>query len=179
MLSILLGLLPDVLYFTLFLIFSKNIKEKRIRLFLLVSIIYLICIMISQYQILYYAGFVFFTYFALKLLYKSKALIIDIFIIGIAYMYLALNSYICFQFVSNDFSNYYLIAIINKIILFIPFIFKNKFNLLYNKYKSLWNRNDKIKRPIKSITLRNISLICLNVFIFIANLILIYISNIK
>lgn len=179
LLTIFVGMLPEVLYFTMFIKYAKDISEKKIKLFLFMVLVYILCILVSQYKTLYYVAFIFLTYLILKLLYKNKVQITDIFLISLAYMYLAINSYICFQFVSNDLSNYYFIAIINKILLFIPFIFKNKFNLLYVKYKSLWNRNDKIKRPIKSITLRNISLICLNIFIFLANLILIYISNIK
>ena len=70
----------------------------------------------------------------------------------------------------EDTSNYYYLYVIDRFLLFMPFIFKNKFNVIYKKYCNLWNRNDKEKRPIKSITLRNISLILLNSFIFIANI---------
>ena len=177
LLTIFVGMLPEVLYFTMFIKYSKDIKEKKIKFFLCMILVYVLCILISQYKTLYYVAFIFLTYLVLKLLYKNKAQITDIFLICLAYMYLALNAFVLQFLLKEDMSNYYFITIINRITLFLPFIFKEKFNMLYNKYKSLWNRNDKVKRPIKSITLRNISIICLNVFIFIANLFLINISQ--
>lgn len=177
LLSILLGLIPEVLYFTLFITYTKNIKAKRIKLFLLISIAYCLCILIQRWQILFYLLWIVFTYLALRLLYKNKVQIIDIFIISLAYLWLVLISLICLLFLKEDFSNYVLLSIIARIFLFLPFIFKNKFNILYKKYCKLWNRNDKEKRPIKSITLRNVSIILLNGFIFLANITIINITN--
>ena len=175
--SILFGLIPEVLYFTLFITYTKNIKEKRIKLFLLLSILYFLCMLLQRFIIIYYIIFIFFAYLILKLLYKNQAQIIDIFIASISYLWLSVLSLILMNFVNKDFSNYYIILLIQKILLFMPFLFKNKFNILYKKYCKLWNRNDKEKRPIKSITLRNISLILLNVYIFFMNIILINIIN--
>ena len=141
------------------------------------TLAYVLCVLISQYKILYYVAFIFISYLAMKLIYKEKVQIIDIFVFSICLMYLTLISFICSLFTKEDMSNYYIMLVINRITLIIPFVFKNKFNVLYNKYKSLWNRNDKIKRPIKSITLRNVSLILLNSFIFITNLAIISIIN--
>ena len=179
LLTIFVGMLPEIIFFTKFMEYTKNIKEHRIKFFLLIILVYVLCVLVSQYKILYYVGFIFISYIAMKLIYKEKVQIIDIFVISIALMYLTLTSYICFTFVKEDMSNYYLLLIINRITLLVPFFIKNKFNILYNKYKSLWNRNNNIKKPIKSITLRNLSLILLNSFIFIINLLIIYISNIK
>ena len=175
--SILLGMIPEVLYFTLFLIYTKGLKEKKIRLCLLIAIAYFLCLMINRFKLVYYIGFLFLIYLILKLLYKKKAQITDIFIINLSFIYIGLISYICSLFVKEDYSNYYLLCIIDKILLFVPFIFRNKFNIWYKKYYSLWNRNDSIKRPIKSITLRNLSLIGLNMFIFICYIVFLYKLN--
>ena len=172
-LTIFVGMLPEVLYFTKIIEYSKNLKEHKIKFLALMTLVYVLCILVSQYKTLYYLAFIFLSYFVLKILYKKNAKITDIFLVLIAYIYLTFNAVVCHMFLKEDLSNYYLITIINRFTLFIPFIFKNKFNILYKKYMKLWNRNDTEKRPIKSITLRNISLICLNIFIFIANLILI------
>ena len=177
--TIFVGMLPEIIYFTKFMEYTKNIKEHRIKFFLLMTLVYVLCILVSQYQALYYLIFIFLSYFVMKIIYKNKIQIIDIFIISMALFYVFISSYICFLFVKEDMSNYYLILIINRFTLILPFIIKNKFNILYNKYKSLWNRNDNMKRPVKSITLRNISLICLNIFIFLSNLVLVYILNKK
>lgn len=175
--SILFGLIPEVLYFTIFLIYTKNIKEKRIKLFILLSILYFVCMLLQRFMIIYYLLFIVFAYIILKILYKKKTQIIDIFISGVSYLWLSILSVILMNFVDKDFSNYYMILLIQKILLFMPFIFKNKFNILYKKYCKLWNRNDNEKRPIKSITLRNISLILLNSFIFLLNIAIINIIN--
>jgi len=177
LLSVLLGLLPEVLYFTLFLIYTKNIKEKKFKLFLLFAISYILCILVPQMQILFYILLIISFYISLKILYKKKTQIIDVFIISVAYLWLALLSFILIFFVKQDMSNYIWISVIDRILLFSIFIFKNKFNKIYKLYCKLWNRNDKEKRFIKSITLRNISLILLNSFIFFLNIAIINIMN--
>lgn len=170
--SILFGLIPEVLYFTLFITYTKNIKEKRIKLFLLIGIAYFICISITQYYVLCDIVYIVSIYFILKLLYKNKAQIIDIFVIMISYFWILFLSFILMKFANKNLSNYMMLYFIQRILLFIPFIFKNKFNTIYKKYCKLWNRNNKEKRFIKSITLRNISLILLNILIFTLDIIL-------
>lgn len=169
LISILFGLIPEVLYFTLFLIYTKNIKEKRIKLFLLISIAYFLCMLVQQYNVIYYILLIALVYIIMKILYKNKTQIIDVFVFSLSTVYLTLLSYLGFILFNDDLSNYYTLYTIARILLFVPFIFKNKFNLLYKKYCKLWNRNDKEKRPIKSITLRNISLIIINIVIFFMN----------
>ena len=176
--SILLGLIPETLFFTFFLIYTKNIKEKKLKLFILIIISYILCMFIQRYKIIYYVLLIILIYIISKILYKEKTQIIDVFVIATMYLYLTITSIICFSFVKEDFSNYYILAIINRLLLLIPFIFKNKFKLIYKKYCSLWNRNDNIDRPIKSITLRNISLILLSLLIFIVNILCFYINEI-
>lgn len=171
-LSLFVGMIPEVLYFTLFLIYTKNLKEKKIKLFLLIAIAYVLCIMISRYKILYYVSFIFLIYLILKLLYRKKTQIIDIFVIMYASFYLTLLSYLIYF--AHDFTSYLICYAINRILLFAIFVFRNKFNVLYQKYCKFWNRNDSIKRPMKSITLRNISLIVINCIIFFMNIICLY-----
>lgn len=178
LLSILLGLIPEVLYFTLFLVYTKNLKKKKLKLFFLIAIAYFLCILIQQWQILFYILLIVLIYLSLKLLYKDKTQIIDIFVISFAYLWISLLSFILILFVKQDMSNYVLISIIDRILLFSIFIFKNEFNKIYKVYCKLWNRNDKEERPIKSITLRNISLILLNSFIFFLNIAIINIIKI-
>ena len=175
--GILFGLIPEVLYFTLFLIYTKKLQEKRIKLFLLISLAYTLTVFIKQYILAYYLSFIVLVYLILKILYKRKAQIIDIFVFSISTIYLTLVSYLGFIFFTEDLSNYYILYFIARILLFIPFIFRNKFNVIYKKYCKLWNRNDKEERPIKSITLRNISLIIINVVICFMNIYAISIIN--
>lgn len=168
--SVLFGLIPEALFFTFFLIFTKNIKEKKIKLFALVSISYFIYIILAEYKVINYMIFVMCIYISLKILYKKKTQIIDIFIISYAFLYISLLAYISFIFVNNNLVLYYIFYCLDRILLFIPFIFRNKLNKLYKIYCKYWNRNDKEHRPIKSITLRNVSLIIVNLAVFILNI---------
>ena len=174
-LSIFLGMLPEVLYFTLFFIYTLNIKEKKLKLFLGILISYLTCIFLAPYEIFYYIMFILLLYATLKILYYKNIQIIDFFIVMYGVSYLALLSFLVYF--AHDFKSYLICYIINRILLFSIFILKKHFNKLYIKYCKYWNRNDKAKRPIKSITLRNISLIVINCIIFIINMICIYMIN--
>lgn len=177
LISILLGVLPEVLYFTLFLVYTKNIKEKKVKLFFLIALAYVLCIMISQYKIIYYVAFAFIIYLILKILYKEDAQIIDVFIIMYSCFYITLLSYLIYF--ANNLYTYIICYIINRFLLFAIFIFRKYFNEIYKKYYKFWNRNDNIKRPIKSITLRNISLIVINCIIFFMNIICLYMINLS
>lgn len=177
LLSILLGMIPETLFFTLFLTYTKNLKNKRIKLFLLISLAYVLCVMVIRHKVLFYVIFIIFIYLSLKIVYKNNVEIIDVFIVNLGLIYIFVINFLCAIFINNNYLVYYNLLIINKVLLFLPFIFKNKFNLLYKKYCSLWNRNYQKKQPIKSITIRNISLIIMNIFVFIMNIILVSISN--
>ena len=126
--SCILGLIPECLYLTLFLIYTKNIKNKRLILFLLICISYVFLILFNNYKIFSYTFFIFFVYISLKLIYKNKAQIIDIFIINISLIYLTLIGFICSKFVINDYTIYWIMYAINRILMFIPFIFHKKMN---------------------------------------------------
>lgn len=170
LLSILLGLIPEVLFITLFLMFSKNLKNKKIILFILIAISYIISMFIQKYNIIFYILFIALVYLSLKVLYRKKVQIIDLFLITIPFTWITILSFICFLFFDKSLTNYYQLYVIDRLILFIPLIFGKYYNKIYLKYCKLWNRNDNEKRPIKSITLRNISLIIVNVAIFLMNI---------
>lgn len=85
LMSVLLGMLPEVLYFTLFLKYTKNLQEKTVKLGLLIGIAYILCMFMQRYQVVYYIIFIALIYVILKLLYKDKAQVTDIFIIATSY----------------------------------------------------------------------------------------------
>lgn len=131
LISILFGLIPEVLFFTLFITCAKGIKKKRIKLFLLMSIAYIICMFIKRYEVFYYCLFVVLIYIILKILYGNKTQIIDIFVISLSTLYLTIISFIFSRFITNS---YFMALILNRIALFLIFIFKDKFNHLYKIY---------------------------------------------
>ena len=171
--SILLGAIPDVLYYYLWLKNIKEIKDKKILLFLIILIGYVIIFMILRYNFYLYLIFYLYIYFNLKFIYKSK--INDFFLMLFIDVYYILMSILCFFLIPN----YAIALILNKILLFMPLIFKKKVVKLYKSYCEMWDRNREAKQPIKSLTLRNISLVILNLVITISDILLIYLSLIN
>lgn len=175
LLGLVLGALPDCLYYYLMIKNIKGIQKHKFLLFSLIFILYVLIYMILRYNFYLYLLFDILIYLILKLLYKVQ--ITDFFmIIFIEFYFIAMQ--VLSYFLLKD---YYVVAlIINKIGIFIPLIFSKQIKTLYSKYIGLWNRNDKEKRKIKSLTLRNISLMVLNTAIVSTYLILVYIvSNLK
>lgn len=74
---------------------------------------------------------------------------------------------------------YAISLIVYKIILFAPLLLINKIKKIYLNVKKMWNRNREKKMPIKSLTIRNISLVILYTFIIIAYFILTYLIKIN
>lgn len=161
--SLFLGMLPEVLYFTLSILFVKDIKKNRLKLFSLLAIGYILLIMICRYQLLFYLGYIVYVYMVLKKLYKSK--VIDLFVVSVISAYLTLMSFISFKLVDN----YVFACILNRALLFIPTCLLNyRLNDFYNIYCRLWDRRKGNK--VKSITVRNISLVFINTLIVIFNI---------
>ena len=50
---------------------------------------------------------------------------------------------------------------------------RHKLNKWYKKICELWNRNDNVKRKIKSLTLRNITIVVFNCTFVLVNIFLI------
>lgn len=168
-LSLIFCTIPDTIYYAMFISIAKN-KNINKKLHFLIFIGYIIFNMICVYNLYLYLLFYLYIYFALKIIYKSQ--INDFFLIVFIDFYYLILSSLCYFLVPN-----YLIAyLINKILLFAPLIFKDKLKKLYSIYTKLWNKNKEAKQPIKSITLRNISLVLLNVIIVISDILLIYLS---
>ena len=70
--SILIGIIPDVTFFRLFNSFLKNLKTKRVKLFLMIFVSYLLCITIKRYNLLYYTLFIGEIFMSLKVLYEES-----------------------------------------------------------------------------------------------------------
>src|SRR5699024_10308396 len=122
---------------------------------------YVVIFMILRYNLYLYLIFYLYIYFSLKVLYKSK--INDFFLVLFIDVYYILISILCFFLMTN----YAIALILNKIVLFIPLIFKNKVIKMYKSYCKMWKRDREIKQPIKSLTFRNISLVILNLIIVV------------
>ena len=181
MLEILLGQIPEAIFFALFMIYAKELKEKRILFTVLMIIEYLLLKYSFPYNWLFHIGYIILTFLTLKVLYKEKCQITDIFMQIISYIIMSIFSLICLPII---YQNYSIAMVINRIMLIIfIIIFNNKLYKIRNIYKRLWNRNNKEKYIIKSTTFRCINLVIFNIFFYIINLLMIYVvyynSNIK
>lgn len=171
LINLILGMLPDVFYNWLFIVKIKEIKDKKVLLFILSFIAYVFCITQIRYELLLYLVLDVIIYLILKSLYKAK--ITDFFLIIVLDLYLFICSIGCYLLIKN----YLLALVIYRIILFIPLIFKDKLINLYKEYCKLWNRHN-IKGKLKSITIRNIVLVLFHIMIVIFHLGLVYITTI-
>ena len=114
------------------------------------------------------------TFINLKVLYKEKAQITDIFLFTAASIVLIALSAIVYIIHIHTYNNYDIARIINRISLFLfLYLSRNKIRELYKKFYSHWNRHNNPK-AIKSLTLRNISIIIFNLMFWIINLGMVY-----
>lgn len=175
MLEILIGQIPEAIYFSLFMIFAKNLKSKRILFTILMIAEYLLCLNSMPYDMVSHVLVFIMSYLTLKILYKEKAQITDVFTLGIASIVLIIINLILYFSICNVINNYIAYVIIDRILLFtFVFLLKNKLNFIQNIYKKYWNRNDKIMKKIKSTTFRCLNLVIFNLMFYIINIAMLY-----
>jgi len=165
LMGIFLGLLPESLYYGLFLIFAKNIKYKRV---LLIAIIFLSNFLIKIFIPFMLWGvliFIALMYLTLWLLYRSH--FIDVFLITVAGIISVIVGTIVFYAIPNEILGW----LLGWISLFACVtVFKKHINKLYKVYLSVWDKSDNPK--IKSVTVRNISCVMFNILLIAVQLII-------
>ena len=108
-LEMLLGQIPEAIYFSLFMIFTKQLKEKRILFIVLMILEYLIIQKLIHFDIWLQIIYTVFTFIILKLLYKDKAQITDIFtftISSISLIVIDIPLYFIIKATINDYMVY-------------------------------------------------------------------------
>jgi len=134
-------------------------------LFGLIFGVNLILSVFLAFSIWYHVLFMFSMYGILWWLYKSH--IIDVFLVTVSALILAVLGYACYFLISD----YWVAATVNRISLFVILtVFRRQWNFLYTVYKSVWDRKPGAK--IKSITVRNVSCIVLNLLIYFLNIVI-------
>lgn len=170
--QLLLGQIPEAIYFAMFMIFTKQLKEKRFLFVLLMIIEYLLLKTFIKFSMWFQMAYTASTFLILKVLYKEKAQITDVFTFTIGSILLILVSAISFGIFRP---NMIVGAIINRTLLIIFFIFLyDKLPYIQKTYKRLWNRNDKVKNKIKSTTFRSLNVVIFNLIFYIINLGMMY-----
>ncbi|MGL4484122.1 MAG: hypothetical protein ACRCUS_04160, partial [Anaerovoracaceae bacterium] len=133
-----------------------------------------VSISIVEYSLILYTIFSFLAYCSLYSLIRKKTQLIDI-ICTLSIMTLALIvSFLSILLIPN----YWIALAITQIILLaIPFILRKVLPKLYANYCRTWNVGGSLK--IKSITVRNISVVVFNAMVLATNYSLIYVLTYK
>ena len=162
--------IPEPVYFSLFLIIGKNIKEKRLLLIGIMIMQYLLLMHIFPFNVWFQLIYTFMSFVNLKVLYKEKAQVTDIFLFASASLILVIISIFCYAIVYIIIKNYTYALIMNRILLLVILYFsRNKIRNIYKKFCSLCNRHNNPNK-IRSLTLRNISIIIFNLTFWTINL---------
>lgn len=175
-LRFILGRFVEPIYFALFLIIGKDLKNKRLLLIGIMMFEYVMLTYLLPYNVLFQFIYTFITFVDLKFLYKEKAQVTDIFLFAVASIVLIITSIFTYLTALYTYKNYVISMIINRIVIFsIVYFGRNKIRQLYKRFYSLWNRHNNPK-VITSLTLRNISVIVFNLMFWIINLCMIYVK---
>ena len=170
------GQLPEAIYFALFMIFVKDLKERRILFITLTIIEYLLFLNVFKYNVYGHIGFFICTYCILKILYKERAQIIDVFSLCIASIILIGISAMSYGIGFICGRNFTLALVLNRITMFLfILVFNTRLHSIQLMYKKHWNRHDERKSKIKSTTFRAINACVFNVMFYGINLGLIFI----
>lgn len=166
-LEIILGQLPEAVYFAIFMILVKGLKEKRFIFTISMVIEYLLVLNILPYSIWSYVLYFILSFLLLKILYKDKSNVTDIFTMGIASISLVITSALSYFITLGNMIS---CTIVNRIILFVMlYVFRHKLYHINKLYNRLWNRG-KHSYKMKSTTFRALNLVIFNLSFVIINL---------
>lgn len=166
--------LLEPIYFSLFLIIGKDLKNKRVLLTCIMIFEYIMLKQFIHFNVAFQFIYTFMSFVNLKVLYREKTQITDIFLFAVASIVLMIISIIVYFIHIYTYNNYNIARIINRIAIFLfLYLSRNKIRELYKKFYSHWNRHNNPK-AIKSLTLRNISVIIFNLMFWVINLCMIY-----
>ena len=171
MLELLLGQIPEAIYFALFMIFTKELKSKRFLYIVLMIAEYLLLKHFIEFNIWFQIAYTIIQFMLLKILYKEKVQITDIFTFAIASVILMLFCISLYFIVWKTINNYMVYVILNRICIFLFLIvFRKKLPKIQKLYKKLWNRNDTVNKKMKSTTFRALNLVLFNIMFYVINI---------
>lgn len=162
--------LAEPIYFSLFLIIGKNIKEKRLLLTIIMIFEYLMLKYFIHFNVWFQLIYTFISFINLKVLYKEKSKITDIFLFAISSIFLIIISIISYAIIYFTIKEYFIALLFNRFLMFLLLFYgRKRIENKYKKFCSLWNRHTNPTK-IKSLTLRNISIIIFNLMFWFINL---------
>ena len=135
-LELLLGQIPEAVYFSLFMIFTKQLKEKRLLFTIIMILEYVLIQRVIHFNIWLHIIYTIFVYLILKLLYKDKAQVTDIFTFTISSILLILIDIPLYFGIAMITDKYIIFVIIERIAMFTTlFLLKNKLPKIQSLYK--------------------------------------------
>lgn len=171
LLQLFLGQIPEAIFFALFMIFTKQLKEKRILFILLMIVEYLLLKAVIKYNMWFQILYTFMTFVILKVLYKQKSQITDIFTFTIASFILILISTISYLIIWKTINIFIVSVILNRLLMIIFFIFMyGQLPKLQTIYKKFWNRDRTKQNKIKATTFRALNVVIFNIIFYIINI---------
>lgn len=131
----------ETVYYSLFIKYSKK-EGKFLRYFINFILISIIGVLIGRTSLLSYLFLIMMIVSGLKYIVKVKVTNFDILYVLLMMIFKIIIEGVSVTIISNFIKDNYVMATllgIEKII--ILFLFKNKLNLLYNKFEKYWNNN--------------------------------------
>ena len=170
LIMIILEKVLEAIYFAMFLLIGKNIKKKKLLFIGIMVFEYLMLTNFIEFNVWFQLIYTFMSFVNLKVLYREKAQITDIFLFASASLILIGISATSYGIVYVTIRKYFVALILNRILLFgFMYLARNFIREKYKVFCSLWNRHA-IPNKIKSLTLRNISIIVFNLMFWLINI---------
>ena len=139
--------LLEPIYFSLFLIIGKDLKNRRILFTVLMILEYLLLKNFFHFNVAFQVSYTFMTFLILKVLYKEKAQITDIFLFAAASIILIIICIFTYVTALATYKNYFISLVFNRILIFtFLYVFRKQIRNCYVKFYSLWNRRHKTKK---------------------------------
>lgn len=171
LLEVILGQIPEAVYFAIFMLLVKELKSKRIIFIIGMIIEYILLFNALPYSVWSHVLYFIVSYILMKVLYKNKVQIIDVFTLGIGSVILILISAVISLLFRHSIIT---VLILNRLLMFgFLFLFRNKLSKIQKLYKLLWNRNDKPKK-MKTTTFRAVNTVLFNLLFYIINFGMLY-----
>lgn len=169
--QLLIGQIPEAIFFALYLIYTKRLKEKKTFFIILMILEYVLFKHFIKFNVYFQILYTFMTYIILKMLYKEKSQITDIFTFTIASLFIILTSMMMYFIAFFTYKNIVICTIAHKILIFtLLFIFKDRLYCIQELYKKLWNRDIKHKYKMKTTTFRTLNIVIFNVMFYVINI---------
>ena len=177
LMELLFGRIPEAIFFSLFMIFTKRLNSKRLLFTILVVFEYIILKSLITFNVWFQIIYTFLVFVILKVLYKDKAQIIDIFTFTLGSLIMGMIEIALYFIISltiNNFSVFVVLVNISYVLFFI--VFHKKLYKIQELYKKLWNRNKKTINKMKSTTFRCINIVMFNIIFYLINLCIMFIA---